>query len=41
LASFAASAFAYPKKVFFPNLLFWLVVFMVMLTCLRHYDGKI
>ncbi|MES2776587.1 MAG: DUF6427 family protein [Bacteroidota bacterium] len=41
LASFAASAFLYPKKAFVGNLLFWIIVFMVMLTCLRHYDGKI
>ena len=41
LASFAASAFAYPKKQFLSTLLFWIIVFIVMLTSLRHYDGKI
>ena len=40
LASFGASALVYLKKQFLSNVLFWIIVFMVMLTCLRHYDGK-
>ena len=41
LSAFAASAFAYPKKQWAGNLLFWIIVFIVMLTCLEHYEGKI
>jgi Family of unknown function (DUF6427) len=41
LSAFGASAFAYPKKQLVANLLFWIIVFMIMLTCLRHYEGKI
>jgi hypothetical protein len=38
---FAASAFIFPKKLLWPNLLYWLVVFVIVLVCLRHYDGQI
>ncbi|MEO7312385.1 MAG: hypothetical protein ABIX01_18425 [Chitinophagaceae bacterium] len=41
LGAFAASAFLYPKKAFVGTLLFWIIVFMIMVTCLRHYEGKI
>ena len=35
---FAASAFVYPKKLFWPSLLFWVIVFVVIVICLRHYE---
>ncbi len=41
LGAFAASAFAYPKKQIVANLLYWIIVFMIVITCLRHYEGNI
>jgi hypothetical protein len=38
---FAASAFIFPKKLLWPSLLFWVIVFITIVTCLRHYEGSL
>ena len=41
LGAFASSAFAYANRNFLPLLLFWLIIAMIILTSLRHYDGVV
>lgn len=38
---FAASAFVYPKKMFWPSLLFWVIVFVIIVVGFRHYEGRL
>lgn len=38
VSTFAASAFVYPKKNFFPNLFFWIIAFIIIITNLHYYE---